>query len=406
MGRVEIAGPVSIAALALVTWTLVAVNRMTAVPTAVIVLGNLGPGAIAFAGLVGFLLGRVIRGRQARNRLGLALTVLGAGLVIGTTFYEYAVFGALTAPGTVPAVPIAAAVWSAFAVGVGILYATVPLFLFPDGRLVSKSWRVPFAVAFVGAAIIVAAVMVLPGPYALAAFVRNPLGIAGLLDPAVDAITFGTALVSAGLVFGIGSVVLRYRRAAAMERQQLKWFVYASVLTAGIQLFWLLSAAAASEPAIVALALSGAIPPAAMTVAILRYRLYDVDLLINRTLVYGVMTGGLAVAFFGLVVVLQALLRRLTGGSEVSVAVSTLGTLALVQPLRRRIQTTVDRRFYRSRFDAARTVDDFAVRLRDQVDFDAVRADLISTVYTTMQPAHLSMWVRPSSRNDSRTPAN
>jgi hypothetical protein len=145
--------------------------------------------------------------------------------------------------------------------------------------------------------------------------------------------------------------------------------------------------------------------PTVIGVAILRYRLYDIDLVINRTLVYGATTAVIAAAFFGGIVLLQSVLRPLTGGNEAAVAISTLASVALFQPLRARIQTAVDRRFYRSRYDGARTVDDFSVRLRDEVELDAVRSDLLRTACDTMQPAHASVWVRPVSRNDSRTRA-
>jgi hypothetical protein len=134
--------------------------------------------------------------------------------------------------------------------------------------------------------------------------------------------------------------------------------------------------------------------PFIVGVAILRYRLYDIDVLINRTLVYGATTALIAAVFFGGIVVLQAILRPLTGGSEIAVAISTLAAVAVFGPLRARIQRVVDRRFYRSRYDAARTLDAFSVRLRDQVALDTVRAELLAAVRETVQPAHASVWLR------------
>ena len=134
--------------------------------------------------------------------------------------------------------------------------------------------------------------------------------------------------------------------------------------------------------------------PIAIGIAVLRYRLYDIDVLINRTLVYGLTTGGIAAVFFGGIVVLQTLLRPFTTGSEIAVAASTLFTVALLQPLRSRIQQAVDHRFYRSRYDAARTIDGFAEELRDEVDLDAVRTHLLGAVGQTMSPAHASLWLR------------
>ena len=135
--------------------------------------------------------------------------------------------------------------------------------------------------------------------------------------------------------------------------------------------------------------------PIAIAIAILHEHLYEIDVLINRALVYGATTVGIAVAFFAAIVVLQALLRPFTGGSEIAVAISTLASVALAQPLRVRTQSFVDRRFYRSRYDAARTLDDFSVRLRDQVALDAVRTDLLDAVRDTVQPSYASLWLRP-----------
>jgi hypothetical protein len=134
--------------------------------------------------------------------------------------------------------------------------------------------------------------------------------------------------------------------------------------------------------------------PVAMGIAITRYHLYDIDALINRTVVYGATSAAIALTFFAGLVVLQTVLRPLTSGSELAIAASTLVSFALFQPVRRRLQSAVDRRFDRSRYDAARTLDAFTVRLRDEVDLDAVRADLISVIYKTVRPAHASVWLR------------
>jgi hypothetical protein len=141
-----------------------------------------------------------------------------------------------------------------------------------------------------------------------------------------------------------------------------------------------------------------ALIPISIAVAVLRYRLYDIDFLIERTLVYGVTTGAIGLTFFSGIVVLQALLRPFTSGSEVAVAISTLVNFALFQPLRSRVQDAVDRRFYRSRYDAARTVDAFSMRLRDEVDLDAVRDELLDAVGITLSPIHASVWLRETPR--------
>jgi hypothetical protein len=278
---------------------------------------------------------------------------------------------------------------------------TLVFLLFPDGRLPSPRWWPVFWLALASTFVSAVAIAVLPGPLTLYGF-DNPYGIEGTLPVAVASIGVLLGLICA--IASVASLFRRYRRAGGSERAQLKWFLYggAVAIVAAVAIVLLgidiPNAAQLVSQVTVVMATFAAI-------AIFRHHLYDIDLLINRTLVYGLTSIGLGIAFFAAIVVLQGLLRPLTGGSEISVAASTLGALAMVGPLRRRAQAGVDRRFYRSRFDATRTVDDFSVRLRDQVDLDAVRADLVATVHRTMQPAHLSMWVRPVSRNDSRTRA-
>jgi hypothetical protein len=138
--------------------------------------------------------------------------------------------------------------------------------------------------------------------------------------------------------------------------------------------------------------------PATMGVAILRYRLYDIEVIIRRTLIYGSVLAVLAAAYLGGVVIVQSILRTFTSGSEIAVAVSTLLTIALFQPIRSRVQRAIDRRFYRWRYDSSRTVDAFAEQLRDEVDLDAVRTHLLATVRQTMAPAHASVWLRERGR--------
>jgi hypothetical protein len=211
-------------------------------------------------------------------------------------------------------------------------------------------------------------------------------------------------------VLGAISMVVRFRRAGGIERQQMKWFAYAGAVLAlvfvGTAIAYFSPLRALDPSAQIPATMFGGIPtvlalvalPVGAAVAILRYRLYDIDVLINRTLVYGATTAAIAIAFFAGIVLLQAILRPLTSGSEAAVAVSTLASVALFQPLRARIQATVDRRFYRSRYDAARTLDAFAEQLRDEVDLEAVRVHLLGAVGQTMSPVHASVWLREARR--------
>jgi hypothetical protein len=206
------------------------------------------------------------------------------------------------------------------------------------------------------------------------------------------------ALLIPLLLTVVGAPIVRWRRSIGVERQQLELFVYAaSFVLLGYVL--IISGLPGPWSALIDLGHMGL--PVAIAVAVFRYRLYDIDVLINRTLVYGATTALIGGAFFGGIVVLQALLRPFTAGSEIAVAGSTLASVALFQPLRARIQGFVDRRFYRARYDATRTLDTFSLRLRDEVELDAVRSGLLDAVAETLQPAHASLWLR---RNDSRTP--
>ena len=201
------------------------------------------------------------------------------------------------------------------------------------------------------------------------------------------------------LVAGLGAVIslfVRFRRARGDERQQIKWFASAAALT----LAWIIVAEEQSGE-IVALwgLLVIASIPVATGMAILRYRLYDIDRIINRTLVYGVLTGILALVYFGGVATSEAIFRALTGQEQqpqIAVVVSTLVIAALFTPLRRRIQGFIDRRFYRRKYDARKTLEDFSAQLRDETDLEALSNDLLGVVRDTMQPAHVSLWLGPS----------
>ncbi len=247
-----------------------------------------------------------------------------------------------------------------------IIFGFVTL-LYPTGRLPSRRWW-PVVLLMVG------------GPIA-GAFYAGP----------------GQELLGLGMPLALTAPFIRLRHASPIERRQIEWFVYFLALTvvafiasilvslANQNLGGLLWGVAAFCVGMTAVATG---------VAILRYRLYDIDVIIRRTAVYGVTTVGLAVTFFGGVLIVEALLSPFTRGNELAIAISTLASLALFQPLRRQVQTAVDRRFYRSRYDAAMTLDTFAARLRDEVDLDAVRADLVDAVRDTVQPAHASVWLR------------
>jgi hypothetical protein len=273
--------------------------------------------------------------------------------------------------------------------------------LFPSGSLPTRRWR---PVAWLsGLAMALAAARALRAGPVSENFpsVTNPLALPGGFGDALARIEPVLMLAwAAAAVLSTAALVVRLRRARGIERQQLKWFgsamaflgvSFAAVVP--VYVFVGYSAAAGWITGLPAIGIT--LLPVAAGVAILRYRLYEIDVLIRRTLVYGALSAALVATYVGLVVVVQALLRPFTAGSELAVAGSTLATLALVQPLRHRIRGFVDRRFYRSRYDAVRTLDAFATRMRDQVDIDAVRRGVLDVVGATVQPAHASVWLRP-----------
>jgi len=266
----------------------------------------------------------------------------------------------------------------------GCSYAVIFL-LFPTGRLLSCRWR--RVLWMLGAACAFA----IPGQAFTPDNPDNPLVVdspvleaAFALGMVLLLVSIGTALVSLGV---------RYRRSVGVERLQLRQFLYAGAIFIPIMAtsvpFWYQSVVAQAASAFAVILL-----PTAAAVSILRYRLYDIDVVINRTLVYGSLTATLAAVYVGSVLLLQLALSGLTEGSGLAVAASTLAVAALFRPVRGRIQRTVDRRFFRSRYDATQTLQAFGARLRDEVDLSALSADLQAVVQETMRPVHVSLWLR------------
>ncbi len=322
-----------------------------------------------------------------------------AGLLPAVTHFsaEYAIYTLLAAPGSLLPAGEAAA-WLNSWVWVPQLGSIVfVVLLFPDGRLPSRGWR-PFAwlsVLSVLVGVILGAVS--PGPIIALGSIHNPLGIESLPNahkPLQMLMIVLTAVAA-------GSLLIRWIYARGVERQQIKWFSYAIALAASGAILQY----AISEPleqvllgwvgrTLVLAGLAGI--PISMGIAITRYRLYEIDLLINRTLVYGTLTAIVVTLYFGGTVLLQRAFVALTGEkSALAVVASTLVIAALFGRLVRSLQDFIDRRFYRRKYDARRTLEAFSAKLRDETDLDALSDDLIGVVRETMQPAHVSLWLRP-----------
>jgi hypothetical protein len=263
--------------------------------------------------------------------------------------------------------------------------------LFPSGRLLSARWRPVAAAAIAAAAFLSVGIAFSPGRFDDLPQVENAYGVAGTGGDVFRAFqSLGWLLLVVCLVASATSLVLRFRRARGVERLQLKWVAAASGLLVASFFLWEV------WEGLVPLGIGAMVVAAG--IAILRYRLYDIDVVINRTLVYGVLTATLAGAYLATVLLLQVALSPLTEESDLAIAGSTLAVAALFRPARRRIQAIVDRRFYRRRYDAARTLERFGTRLRDQVELDSLSGELRAVVAETMQPAHVSLWLRRAPR--------
>jgi hypothetical protein len=405
----------SIRFAAWIAWSVWALSLMSiAASVALQVLNGSTPTATrAPAALgIGFVLvfmsfatvGALVASRQPANLIGWIFCVLGLFLPVATASEEYALYVLETRPDSLPGGEVMAWLAAWFAGPINFAMLSFVLLLFPDGRLLSRRWR-PVVWANLIAILLIIAWNFEPGQIESLGQVKvpNPFGVAGA-DALLNALgEIGFFLVLAVAIAGAISLVVRFRRSRGVERQQIKWFVFAGAIFCAIfavaPVLWTLPPSPATEwiwPTLFLLSF-GTIP-VATGIAILKYRLYEIDLIINRTLVYGALTAMLAVVYFGGVAATQAIFRALTGQEQqpqLAIVVSTLVIAALFTPLRRRIQSFIDRRFYRRKYDAAKTLEAFSAKLRDETDLDALNAELVGVVRETMQPAHVSLWLRP-----------
>ena len=379
-------------------WALVALAVVLLVSGAVLLLANgigvdvgyavyLGVMTLVFAGT-----GVLIAARHPGNAIG--WTFLGAAVAIGlgSLAGSYADYwadgrGGLEWLGKTAAW-YAELSWMPFI----LVPVTFLLLLFPDGRLLSRRWRLVAWCAGVGIAGNFVLEGLRPGPIPEYPQIRNPYGVESSVLEGLKALTVLALLI--GILGSALSLILRFRRARGEQRLQMKWLAFAGAVAAVTVPLGTAAAFLVGEIAFVPIELSVLGLPAATGVAILRHRLYDIDVVINRTLVYGALTATLALTYLGSVLLLQLALSGITEGSGLAVAASTLAVAALFRPARARIQEEVDRRFYRRKYDAQRTLEGFSARLRDQVDLAALGSDLSCVVRETLQPAHVTLWLR------------
>jgi hypothetical protein len=422
-GRDRMSGGISTRAASLLAWSLAGLCVAMFVAVGVLdllagsarfpdnstIIGVIGE-TVSFVLFLAFpIVGALIASRRPRNLIGWICLADGLLWMIISLTDSYFVYG-VARPGSVP-----------FPVAIGTIgdqWLWVPtigllgiylLLLFPDGRLPSRRWR---PLALLSAVVIVLSSVaegLAPGPLENQGGVLNPFGVEAfpwlvgasyVLLPLLPLCIFASAI----------SMVLRYRRSSSEVRQQIKWIAFVgsfaglSFLISMVSQLVVVAMRGDNLPQIpwwfellsdvAVLGFAGV--PVAIGIAVLRYRLYDIDIIINRTLVYGLLTVTLVALYFGGIVVLQRVFVLLTGQqSTLAVVASTLLIAALFNPLRRRIQSFIDRRFYRRKYDARKALEDYSAKLRDETNLEALNDELVGVVRETMQPAHVSLWLRP-----------
>ena len=381
-------------------WGLLVVTVLVNLGTGVFLLWLDGPSVLVEALLVvGVLVlpavGALVASRHPENSIGWLF--LGAGLLLAvsgasTEYSSWAFEARPVRPGGLVSAWLASWLFLPALFGV----PTLLFLLFPDGRPLTPRWRWVVGLAVVGQLCQAAAAAFRPGPMQdTVAGVPNPYPVSAGAARALELVGWTTSLATiaaAGLC-----LLLRGRRSSGEERLQMRWFLYAAALFVAACLasavLFLTPLAAVGQGLVFG---TFTVIPVAAGVAILRHRLYDIDVVINRTLVYGTLTLALLATYLLMVLLTRLVLSPLTGESDLAVATSTLAVAALFGPLRRRIQDGVDRRYYRQRYDAQLAIEDFSVGLRQEVDLESVCADLRSAVNETMSPAHVSLWLRSS----------
>jgi hypothetical protein len=339
------------------------------------------------------VVGCMLLARRPGNIIGWIFTAVGLLTTAAILAEGYTTYAYITHPGPLPGRLLAVWVYNWIWLPIGMLTVVFPLLLFPTGRPLSARWR-PVIWLAVGVTVGWAVLGALNPSLAVTneRSVANPIGVSGADPNAGLASTILNGLLQFLLAAAIVSVVLRFRRSRGVERQQLKWFAYAGALVVLGMLSTLVLPSLGNLPWVMVAGL-----PVAVGIAILRYRLYDIDRLINRTLVYGSLTAILGLGYAGAVLILGQVFGGVTEDPPSwAVAGTTLAVAALFQPARRRIQAVVDRRFNRRKYDAAKTVEAFSARLRDEVHLDALSAELLAVAHQTMQPTMAALWLRPS----------
>jgi hypothetical protein len=354
------------------------------------------------------VVGVLIAFRRPRNAIGWILLADGVAWSLSAVSGNYVQYGLITHPGSLPRPDLVLALsdWL-WVPGVGLI-GTFLLLLFPDGRLPSPGWK---SLGWISSAALIVPsllIVVAPGNYTASGYpeVTNPLGIEVLQGAA--SVVYGLVLLIPLCIIGCAAALIqRFRRSRGLERLQLKWLAAGAGASAAAYLIAMVVSipydwGTSTTPSLVTLIQNTALfsfvlIPLAAGIAMLKHRLYDIDLIINRTLVYGAVSAFLALVYVGGVFGVGGLLRSATGqqSSNLAVAVSTLAVAALFRPVRTRMQAFIDRRFYRHKYDMGRTLQDFSARMRDQLDLDTLNAELLAVVSRALRPSHVTLWIKP-----------
>jgi hypothetical protein len=360
-------------------------------------LVSTGAGAVPLGGatLIAAVVGALVASRQPRHPVGWLLVTMGLSLSLSGVLSDYVWYGLVARPGTLPA----AGYLAGLANGINIVYVSCAgfiLLLTPTGTLPSPRWRWWARLVVAAAVLFVLGEVFSTKPlYPQYPEVGSPIGVQALAEPPLDLVVpLAGLIVLVALLAGAWSLVGRFRHARGIERAQLRWLAWGATLAATILALAVAELAWHGDTALWQAAIGACLISLLLATgaAVLRYRLYDIDRIISRTLAYALLSLLLGAGYVSVVIGLGRLLPP--ESSSLVVAAATLAVAAAFHPLRRRVQAVVNRRFNRRRYDAARTVEHFAARLRDQVDLDALRGELLAVVDQTMQPTQASLWLR------------
>ena len=364
------------------------------------------------------IVGALIASRHPRNPIGWICLADGLLWMLSNVFDIYIVYG-FAVPGSLPFPLVAAGINNWLWLPAIGLIGTYMFLLFPDGTLPSRRWR---PLAWLSGTVILfgsLSVALTPGRLFNTAGLRNPFGIEG--QQWIETTGYPLLLLlPVCMLLCAASVVLRFRRSTGEERQQIKWIAFAAAVIGVLYLIAMILSFVSPAPSwfdtgsplwmdVVdyAAILSFTGIPISVGFAVLKYRLYNIDIIINRTLVYGALTVTLALIYLGGVTATQAILQVLTGHErlpQLAIVTSTLVIAALFVPLRNRVQVLIDRRFYRNKYDARKTLEEFGAKLRDETDLETLGGDLVSVARDTVQPAHVALWLRQPERGSGGTP--